>query len=207
MNYAPANKLTRKLIGLCKLLQKQATGNQLIFRLNRGSNLNRQLRTRAIIILFIITIIASFYPAVVKADNENISIENANSSINQAFTNILAAEKAGGNVTQLLIKLNTAGELLAKAENTYNSGNLTNVTSNAESALQLADQVNSDALALRETSLLESQKNFWYTMIFSVVGAAVFGIALLLTWRRFKRSFTNKLLGMKPMAVENTAES
>jgi len=169
--------------------------------------LNRQLRTRAIIILFIITIIASFYPAVVKADNENISIENANSSINQEFTNVLAAEKAGGNVTQLLIKLNTAGDFLAKAENANNSGNLTNVTSNAESALQLADQVNSDALTLREASLIESQKSFWYTLIFSVVGAAAFGIALLLTWRRFKRSFINKLLGMKPMAVENTAES
>jgi hypothetical protein len=168
--------------------------------------LKKQVLVSATITLCVLTILLSF-SALVKADTDNLSIGVVNSSINQAFTNVLAAEKAGGNVTQLLIKLNTAGDFLAKAENAYNSGNLTNVTSNAESALQLADQVNSDALSLREASLIESQKSFWYTLIFSVVGAAVFGIALLLTWRRFKRSFTNKLLGMKPMAVENTAES
>lgn len=158
----------------------------------------------AIIIVLMITSIVSLYPPVIDAKNESASIEAANSSINQAFTNVLAAEKAGANVTELLFRLNSAGEYLAEAENAYKSGDLANINSTAENAILIANQVNSDALALREASLVESQNSFWWTLTFSVVGTVALGVALLLARRRFKCSFNNKVLGMKPEAVENT---
>ena len=165
---------------------------------------NSKYTTALVLALLLLTVtIAAFQTPLVLAD-EKASIETADLSINQAFISVLAAEKAGGNVTQLLTELNTAGELLAEAENAYRSGNLANVASKAENARQIADQVNSDALTLRDVSLVESQNNFWMTLAFSVVSVVVFGIVLLLVWRRFKRGYIKKLFALKPEVVEDT---
>jgi hypothetical protein len=137
-------------------------------------------------------------------DETASKLQVANNTVAQAFNSVLDAEKAGGNVTQLMVKLNTSGDLLADAQNAYNSGNMSNVASNAESARQIAEQVNFDAVNLRNVSLDQSQNSLWFTLAFSVIGAIVFGISLFIVWRRFKRSHMNKLLGMKPEVIENT---
>jgi hypothetical protein len=131
-------------------------------------------------------------------------LQAANNIVGGAFNSVLEAEKAGGNVTPLLARLNTAGKLLAEAQNVYNSGNTANVTSMVENAIQIANEVNGDALDLRNSSLVESQNNFLLTLTFSIVGAVVFVVSLLYVWRRFRRSFMKKLLGLRPEAVENT---
>jgi hypothetical protein len=113
------------------------------------------------------------------------------------------AEKAGGNVTLLLARLNTAGDLLSDSQNTYNSGTIANVTFNAEKARQTAEQVSIDAAKLLEISTVESQNSLWLTFIFSVTGSIVFLVFLLIIWRRFKRGYTKKLLNMKPEVIDN----
>jgi len=138
-----------------------------------------------------------------QTDQTASKLQAANSAVGQAFIAVLDAEKAGGNVTQLLAKLNTAGTILAKAQNAVNSESTANITSNVENAIQIANQVKNDALNLRNVSLVKSQNNLWLTYSFSIVGAAVFGISLLIVWRRFKRGFIKKLLGSKPEVVEN----
>jgi CHASE3 domain sensor protein len=139
-----------------------------------------------------------------QTDQTSSKLQTANTAVEQAFNSVLDAEKAGTNVTQLLTKLNAAGELLADAENDYNSGiNVENVTFMAENATKIAQQVNLDALNLRDNSLLESQNRIQYTVLFSIVGAIVFVIFLFLIWRRFKRSHLIKVLGMRPEVVEN----
>jgi hypothetical protein len=136
--------------------------------------------------------------------DQTAKLQAANSAIGQAFNTVLDAEKAGANVTQLLGKLNTAGEILAEAQNAYKSGNTANITSNVENARQIAEQVNSDALNLQNVSIVESQNSFLLTMTFSIVGTVVFVVSLLFVWRRFKRFFVQKLFGMKPGVVGNT---
>lgn len=130
-------------------------------------------------------------------------LQDANSAVGQAFNSISEAEKAGGNVTQLLAKLNTAATILANAQNAVNSGSTANITSNLENVRQMANQVNDDALNLRNVSLVDSQNSLWLTLIFSVAGAVVFCISLFIVWRRFKRAFIKKLLSTKPEVVEN----
>jgi predicted PurR-regulated permease PerM len=142
---------------------------------------------------------------IVKASNETASIQSADDSINQAFTNVLAAEKAGADVTQLLTKLNAAGAFLAEANNAYQTGNLSNSTSAADDARLIANQVNSDAIGLRNSSVTQSQNNTFLTVIFSVGAAFIFVVLMLLVWRRFKRGFSWKLLASKPTVVDNAA--
>ncbi len=132
-----------------------------------------------------------------QTDTAVSKLQAADNAVGQAFHSVLDAEKAGGNVTPLLVELNNAGALLAEAQNAYNSGNSTNVTSIAESVQQMADKVNLEAIKLRNVSLAESQNGVLLTVAFSVVGAVVFGLCLLFVWRRFKRAFTKKMLDAK----------
>ncbi len=171
-----------------------------------ATNLNKRCKL-LVITLFVLLVFSYFlcneHYVFAQTDETASKLLAANHSVEQAFNAVLNAEKAGGNVTQLLLKLNTAGQLLTEAQNAYNSGTTTNVTANTEKVRQIAGQVNAAAITLRSVSLVESQNTFWLTLIFSVVGAIIFGISILFAWRRFKRSLIKKLHYMKPEVVEN----
>jgi CHASE3 domain sensor protein len=159
-----------------------------------------------VILVFFLGINYCFYSEInvlAQTDQANSELQTANKALDQAFNAVLNAEKAGGNVTLLLAKLDTVGNILADAQNALNSVNPTNITSKLENAYQMANQINDEALNLRNVSLIESQNSFWVTLIFSVVGAVGFGISLLLAWQRFKHAFIKKLLEAKPEVVEN----
>ena len=175
------------------------------YSLFEGIGLKKRFIIIAVVILSVLAIVPSFHLPTVKASNETVSIQAADASINQAFTNVLAAEKAGGKVTQLLAQLNTAGALLAQADNDYNVGNLENVTSSANNARTIANQVNSDAIGLRNSSVTQSQNNSLLTVFFSVISTIIFIAAMFLVWRRVKNGFSRKLLNSKPVVAENAA--
>lgn len=158
-----------------------------------------------IICVFLFVAMLSFYPLPIKANSETASLTEANFSLNQAFNNALTAEKLGANVTEILGKLRTAGELLSQAENSYNSGNIANVTALAENARFIADQVNNEALTLQTTAVNVSHNVFVQTLFFSSVGAVIFVAVLMFVWRRFKSSFLKRLLDLKPEGVRNSA--
>ncbi len=154
--------------------------------------------------MFFLAVIPSLHSSTAKASDETISMQAADNSINIAFTNVLAAEKAGGNVTQLLARLSNAGQLLAEAQNEYNNGNLANVNSLAGKASLLANQVNGNAISLRNISVTNSENNFLSTAFFSLAAILTLTVILFFTWRRFRRGYNLKLLGMKPEVGNNT---
>jgi len=137
----------------------------------------------------------------VRSAPSNSSIEQAELSIEKAFDKVLAAEEAGGNVTALILKLNSAGELLASAQNAYQSGNIANAKDDAVTAQLIADQVASDASTLIDSSITSGRVNFLTTAIFSLVGASLFLIILFLVWRSVKRSYMRKLDRLKPEGI------
>lgn len=137
--------------------------------------------------------------------SEEQSIQDANTAINQAFNSVLEAEKAGGNVTQLLTRLNTAGEQLADAESIYQSNSTSGVASKANSAKQIADEINTEAITLKDASITLTRNSFWFIVTFSVGGAIIFGLIVFLAWQRFRRSYIKKMLSMKPEVAESNA--
>ena len=157
-----------------------------------------------IIILLVVTPLPSLCISTALAQTSaDTSIQTANSSINQAFTNILAAEKGGANVSPLLSRLNDAGGLLAEAENAYQTGDLSNVNSKADSASLIAVQVNSDAVALLNGIEANNQNKFITPFMFSIISIVVFLIVLALVWRRFTRGYYKKVLDSKPEVVND----
>jgi hypothetical protein len=153
--------------------------------------------------MMIIACFALSLPLVSASDES--SIQNANSSIKDAFTNVLAAEKAGGNITDLLNRLNDAADLLAQAENNMRTGDKNEVVSKAERSCQIADKVNEDAIKLLNDQLVQSTTSFWLTITFSVVGVSIFVFILWVVWRQFKHRFINKLLDMRPEVLKDTS--
>jgi hypothetical protein len=165
--------------------------------------INLKLHSVKIGIVVIAIVIIGFQIASVKASNETDRIEAANLSINQAFTNVLAAEAVGGNVSDLLAKLNGAGELLAKAENDYHSGNLVDVIANADNAAIIANHVKNDAVNLTINSKNYSETKLISAIVFSIISIPLFLTVLRLFWRRTKRGYYRKLLGSKPEVINN----
>jgi hypothetical protein len=163
------------------------------------------VRLFLVVIISLVITPCLFREQYVLAQNEtSTQLQAANDAVDQAYANVLKAEKAGGNVTELISRLNVAGSLVASAENSVRIGSASNVDSNAETARQIADQVAQDANALANKSLTESRNSLWVALIFSVIGVIVFLVALTFVWRRFKRQYLKKFLSMKPEVVNSS---
>lgn len=120
-------------------------------------------------------------------------LQAANSAVNQAFNSVLDAEKAGANVTDLLTQLNTAAGILAQAENSNRTGNLSAAEAQAESVLPIAQEVTTAAQEAQQNALVSRQNIFWSTIAFTVIGVFVFVSVLFLFWRWFKRRYVMSL--------------
>ena len=141
-------------------------------------NLRRKALLFLIGVLFVLSLLLSLCVESVKAENENALITEAQSSINQAFANVLAAEQSGGDITDLMLNLNNAGALLAEAENSYRSGAFDDISSKAVSARMIANQVNEDAIALRNDSFLAFQNVLFFNLMVSIIGSILFCLLL-----------------------------
>lgn len=149
------------------------------------------------------TAFLSCYVPPVQASSEVDIIDNAANAMNQAFNNVLAAETLGVNVTTLLSRLNTAGQLLSQAQNSYYSGNTADVAINAQNAYSIASQVNSQAVSMQMLAEDQTKSNIINNIAFSLIGAIFFVLSLLLIWRHVKSSNLKRLLDMK---VEGVAD-
>ena len=127
-----------------------------------------------------------------------VYLQADNTAVNQAFSAVLAAEKAGANVTTLLAQLNVAAGNLAQAENSYRSGNYSAAATQADSVLPAAQQITIAAQEAKQAATVSRQKAFWSTIAFTVIGSAVFVLVLFLVWRWFKRRYICNLSQAKP---------
>jgi len=133
-----------------------------------------------------------------QTNQTNDKLQAANTAVDQAFSAVLDAEKAGANVTGLLAQLNTADGLLAQAENSIRTGDSTTAAAQADSVLPIAQQVTTAAQSAKQTAIVSSQNAFWLTMALTVIGSIMFILVLFLVWRRFKQSYLKRLSEAKP---------
>lgn len=132
-------------------------------------------------------------------------LQAATNSVDVAFSAVSDAEKAGANVTGLLVQLNVAAGDLAQAENFYRTGNSNTAAAQADDALSISQQVSASAQSVNHNASVSGQTAFWLTIAFGEVGAPVFVLGLFLVWRRYKRGYMEKLPSLKPEVVEDAA--
>ena len=132
------------------------------------------------------------------ADEASSSVGEADVAVRQAFNATLDAERAGANVSGLILRLNEAGTILGEAEIALGNGNSSEAAGKAGQCIGIAESVKGDADVLKASALDEAQTVFWTSLTFSVVSIAAFAVVLVLVWRRFKGGYVRKMLGMKP---------
>jgi CHASE3 domain sensor protein len=139
------------------------------------------------------------------AGEASSSVSDAESWVLVAFNATLEAQRAGANVSGLIVRLNEAAGLLDDAEVALNSGNLSEAASMAGQCIAIAENVKGDANVLKASALDEAQNVFWTSFTFFVVGIGTFVVVLVAVWLWFKRGYTAKVLGTKPEVTSDEA--
>jgi hypothetical protein len=96
----------------------------------------------------------------------------------------------------MLSKLNQASVFLSLAENSYNSGQTTNVTISATNARLIAEQVTAEALSLDINNAIFL--NRYLPIILSAIGSIVYILLSLFLWKRLKHHIILKFHALKP---------
>jgi hypothetical protein len=123
---------------------------------------------------------------------------DAESDLVSAYVVVGEAEKAGANVSELLVKLRFAGTLLAQAYNTNRTGDYDKAYSFAINCSESVDGTADEALGLK----LEAEKAYsgrlFMTGAVSTVALSVLFVLSLFGWRFWKNRYYKRVLEMKP---------
>jgi len=160
-----------------------------------------------LLIIMVFSLSLTRLPFCVSAGDEASSaIGEADDALRRAFEAVLEAERAGANVSDLIVKLDEAGGLLAEAENAYRVGNFSEAVSRAEGCSILANGVVGEALSLQNMALADAQTAFWQNLTFSCFGGAAFLVVLFFVWGWFKRVYAQRMLSMKPEVASDVED-
>lgn len=108
-------------------------------------------------------------------------------SVVSAYRAALETEKAGANVSSLLVKLNEAAKFLA-------SGRMSNGSADFDEATRIAREVENAAVELKDSALSEGLQRMVFTMTASVVGMALIALGSLVVWRLLKNRYRTNTL-------------
>jgi hypothetical protein len=127
------------------------------------------------------------------SDQTTAKLQAAATAVDQSFSAILGAQRAGANVTDLLSQLNYAQSVLASAQNSYRSGDLADAGNQADHVVAVAEQVTSLAQNAEQAALASGESALLITIALTVVGSFVFVVVWFLVWRKFKRRLVEDL--------------
>ena len=126
--------------------------------------------------------------ALVDAENDLVS----------AYVAVGEAEKAGANVSELLVKLRFAGALLGQACNANRTGDYDKAYSFAVNCSESVDGMVDEALGLKLEAENAYSGRLFMTTAVSSVALCVFFVLGLFGWRFLKKKYVERVLGMKP---------
>jgi hypothetical protein len=135
--------------------------------------------------------------AVDKAEAEKVLVEAENDLVS-AYVVVGEADKAGANVSELLVRLRFAGTLLAQACNTNRTGDYDKAYSFAIDCSESVDGIADEALGLKLEAENACSGRLFMTGAVSTVALSVLFVLSLFGWRFLKKKYVERVLGMKP---------
>lgn len=132
----------------------------------------------------------------------SVKLAEAENAISEAFLAVRDAQDEGANVTDLIVRLNAAGEVLAAANVAFRNGDYQNASLLADECMIRVDGIADDVAALR--SLVESARvdETNLSLLGASVGLSVLFVAGLLGWRLLKGFYLRRSLRMRPRLVK-----
>lgn len=162
-------------------------------------NIRRKISGLSLLVILILSLcLLGMNTALAQTSQADSKLQQANDAVNLAFSAVLDAEKAGANVTTLLVQLNGAAGILAQAENSYRTGDSNTALTQANNVLPITVEVITSAQQAKQTATVNSQNALWSTIALAVIGAFALVLTLFLSWRWFKRRYINSLSEAKP---------
>jgi hypothetical protein len=164
-------------------------------------NIRSKVIVLSLFALLIMCVYVDVHYAVAQTNAGQSSLAAANNVIDQAFYSVLAAEKAGANVTRLIDKLNGAVNLLSEAENAYRNGNIKVVEEKADAAVLIARQVTLEAQNAKEEAQNSANNSFWFTLALTINSLIVLFLVLFIIWLFIKRRYMRNMVKLKPEVI------
>jgi len=129
------------------------------------------------------------------------AVDRAEVAVVSAYEAVLGAEQAGADVTDLLARLNVAGEYLANAHVLYSLGDFENATRFANLCYDVGEEVRNEAVELKNEAHELWVTNLIVRMNLSIISVVIIVFLSFLGWHVFKRRYHRRILGMKPEVV------
>ena len=134
----------------------------------------------------------------VSSQDAAASVSEAEQSLEQAYIAILDAERAGANVSSLLVKLNEGAGLFSASQLAFEIGNFTEASRLATLLSSVAGDVWDEAARLEVEAGDAAVDRNWFYLVLSVAVVSVVLVASGLGYRYFKGWYFRRLLKLKP---------
>ncbi|MDH5754675.1 MAG: hypothetical protein OEY95_05685 [Candidatus Bathyarchaeota archaeon] len=168
------------------------------------SRVARILRTVLVFLVFFAfsTLALTGVCLAVSESEAESKIGEAEMAVSSAYVAVLEVEKSGGNVSGLLIKLDSGAEFLAEAQMCFRNEDFGNAVYYADLSVQSVEGLVEEAEQLKALAIAESEERCFLTVATSGVAVAVIVFGSVVGWRLFRGRYFGKVLKMKPEVVE-----
>jgi len=130
------------------------------------------------------------------------AIDDARNALYIAYDSVLDAERAGADVTKLVVNLNTVLNLLDQAEDYYAHGDNGGALSYASQSKSIADQVVIEARQLKALAIEAANRQRIIVGISVPVIIIAICVGLFYGWKLYSQKSREKILRMKVRAAE-----
>jgi hypothetical protein len=156
-----------------------------------------QVKLKVIIValfFYLFLILFSLAPCcfAVNQDQAKSAIAQANQIIKDCYLAVAAADKAGGNVTDLLSTLQHAGMLLSKANLAFGKGDYDSAYNFAVQSKDRLERVVADANFVKEAAEHSANIDFMINVVGSSVGTVAILVGSFAVWFFLKRRYGNR---------------
>lgn len=120
-------------------------------------------------------------------DEALLAINEANGKLRTAYEGVFKAERAGANVSGLLVVLNEAGWFLSRAKLAYSQGDFDSAVVYANECRSMLEGFTDQADALRRSAEAAGRWDFMVNFVGSAVGAVCVLVGGFAVWVFLKR--------------------
>ena len=138
-------------------------------------------------------------------DDVPLEVADAEEALVLAYDSVLEAEEAGADVSSLLGMLNVGEDYLAEAYAHLRLGDSEGAVHLAGFCVQVVDEVEVEAILLREEAARSERADVLGRMFGSAVGVVAVVVSAFLFWGFFKRRYYSKVLKMRPEVSDSEA--
>ena len=157
--------------------------------------------------VFIIFILFSLFTTITFCQTSEAlaidAIDEVEVKLVSSYSIVLEAEKAGGNVSSLVARLNIACEYLANAERSFREGNFLEAQQFAQLAVDALEVLEIEAAELADSARSEYEQRLILTSGLSALSVFLVMLCGFFGWRYVRLYFVRKVLKMKPEVGEN----